>query len=428
MCDFDPFVMARNVLFLYMMVEYADRPNIEKTIATVWYSVQLSEADHDFLKQVLHILCSMTDESLLKLTNGVVNMPWDQLDSLKQVWQKWEAMECDCKKPGNISLHKQRRKIRSQLDAQLHYRDDFPEDQDESYKKWLFDGIFTESVMEVEQLPFYNPTLTGYKGCDPFATDSLRPKSCDLKKPVKVDKIPFSYCVICKSEPFYVWDYEVVKKFGRDSSIAVMYHAYLSHIIKKVIIFIHDQKRVSVTLTTQEFHELKREAIYDRVFTSTLVDYQGVHPLLEFFGPFLKQENKHSVIVMGTFALINDAVDYLFNQLELDMRDAGALEVSMFELFDPDWPLAWDTHVLDYHYDWPWFMRFLKSVHMAVNNKDLSKAKVPSCKTVMQCGDLQMRDIRIELNKVVPYRYTWAVREGAQPIKGLRYMEWYYPS
>lgn len=428
MCDFDPFVMARNVLFLFMMTSCAAVSGIEKIIATIWYSVQISKSDHDVLQEALRTLCSTSDESILQLTNGLVDMPANQVEALRQVWQRWASMEGACDKPGNISLHKERRKVRGHLDQVTHYRDDIPLDQKPSYKKWCFDGIFTESIMEVEQLPYYNPTLTGHKGRDEFYTqneaDPPLPKS-QLMKPMTPEDHQFGYSSMAKSEPFIAWDYESVRKFGRDQSFPVMYHAYLSHVIGKVIHVIKTG-RICIHMTTEEFHQLKQAAVYDRVFTSTLADYYGVYPLLESLAPFLNRDNKHAVMVLGTFALQDDAEEYVYNIAEIERRDAKLMQMSFTELFSLEypWPLAWDTAPLDYHYDWQWFMRFLKSVHMAIHQS----STVPTSKAVLRCGDLRMRDVRVELNKVVPYRYLWGVREGAPPIKGLRHMEWFWPS
>ena len=427
MCDFDPFVMARNVLFLYMMVRCVDRSKVGQSLATLWYSLQISKDDYEFVMEALHALITGTaaDQSLSQVTDGFISMPRDHIDALRQVWQGWVALECDCKKPGNISLHKERRKVIDRLHPQP-IRDDIPEEQLPSYKKWKYDGIFTETPMELEQLPFYNPTLTGSQGHDPSNGSDPGPESFDLQYIVQPKDLRFKYCVMGRSEPFIVWDYEVVREHGYDDSLTTMYHAYVSQVIRKVMTFVNTQKRVAVTMTTVEFHNLKPEPVYDRVFTSTLADVKGVYPLLEFFGPFLRRDNEHAVLLVSTFSMENDAAGYLYGQDELTFRDRKIFMMAGEELWNLDnpWPLRFEPHPLDYHYDQKWFMRYLKTMYMGIYGND----KVPTGQQVLQCGDLKMRDVRVELNKVVPYRYTWAVREGAPPVKGYRYMEWYYPS
>ena len=53
MNDQDPFVQARNVLFLFMMIALADKHGIAGIITTLWYSLHISEDDFQFLKSCL---------------------------------------------------------------------------------------------------------------------------------------------------------------------------------------------------------------------------------------------------------------------------------------------------------------------------------------------------------------------------------------
>ncbi|KAJ8029404.1 Zinc finger MYND domain-containing protein 10 [Holothuria leucospilota] len=78
--DVDPFVMARNVLLLYMMAVFVD----EITIANIWLSSRLSRKCFKHLQSSLDVLIASDSKTLKDLTNGAVLLD----DQMVVSWHK----------------------------------------------------------------------------------------------------------------------------------------------------------------------------------------------------------------------------------------------------------------------------------------------------------------------------------------------------
>ena len=85
--DIDPFVQARNVLFLFMMQQ--DDPDVASKITTIWYSLHLPDDVYKILMESLTKLCTIDEHTLKESTYGMVEVSSDALDILRQVWQGW---------------------------------------------------------------------------------------------------------------------------------------------------------------------------------------------------------------------------------------------------------------------------------------------------------------------------------------------------
>lgn len=416
MCDFDPFVMARNVLFLYMMVKYADKPDFGKTLASIWYSVLLSEKDYNILANALKDLCDDKSKSLLEITGGLVDMDKKEVAVLKQVWSVWHGMECRHGKPGSINLTQQRlEQLKARLgvaNGKVTPNPQIPPIHKESHVRWQRDGIIEEAGTNDKQLTHYNPTLTGRGG--------------DYKGGSQPKDLVFGYCIQGDNEPFQSWDYIEIEKHaatGSHDDLPAMFHAYVAHIITCAVDFIGEERRVTLKMTISNCETLSSGSIgFDRVFTSNVADYVGFYRLAGIFGPMLNQDNPHSVLVMETLYGFTDMWEMMVDETELGIKK---LNWNMAAYTDKTMnQRQHEPHPGDFVYDAKWFIRVLKSLYcLSRYNKEL---KVPSSKKVLRLGDLLMRDPRRELNKVIPYYNQKGPRGGAYTTNRLRVLEWYF--
>ncbi|XP_022107997.1 uncharacterized protein LOC110988607 isoform X2 [Acanthaster planci] len=103
--DFDPFVMARNVMFLVMMVRLAARDGIASSLATIWYSVHLSRGDYNLIKETLEELTGTDAGGLSTLTLGLVSVQEADFRYLREVWEGWLVLQCQRRARASINLH-----------------------------------------------------------------------------------------------------------------------------------------------------------------------------------------------------------------------------------------------------------------------------------------------------------------------------------
>jgi hypothetical protein len=106
--DFDPFVQARNVLLLCMMIVFATKPGIAELITTIWYSLHLSSSQFDFLTENLTKLASFNSVALASVTTGLVNIAEDHMAQLREIWRGWLGLQCEKCCPKYINLKKTR--------------------------------------------------------------------------------------------------------------------------------------------------------------------------------------------------------------------------------------------------------------------------------------------------------------------------------
>ncbi|XP_072013094.1 uncharacterized protein [Amphiura filiformis] len=414
MCDYDPFVMARNVLFLYMMVKYATKPDFSKTLASIWYSVVLSEHDYNLLHEALTDLCSRK-LSLLDITKGLVEMNEEEVEVLSQVWSIWLGMECRCSRPDSIDLTNQRKERRSHLTCS-HSEAIFSRKHINSYREWDLDGVIASTGVLKKDLTRYNPTLTGRKGWDQakdplvlgeYIRDKHQPKNMEYVYGIHA------------STPFDVWDFIEVEKYcDEKDSLPVMLHTYVSHMIDLAMAFI-DEKRIAIQMTTTACQKLTRDRKFDRIFTSNLAEYMGVYTLVGMFGPLLDSSNRHSTLVMDTLSGL-EVWEFMVGKMEYFLEEMNWTQMACSD--EEEWKRDFVPHAWDYSYDSKWFLRYLKVLFMT--SGFMEGSKVPSSKTVLQFGGLRMRDIRRELNTVVPYFYLKGPRKVASVNGRLRVMEW----
>ena len=293
--DFDAFVMARNVLFLYMLVRFADTEGIESSLSTIWYSLHISKREYDLIKTSLDELIQMSAPGLHDVTKGLVSVLDADLTVMSQVWAKWRSLECQRGKRTSINLRQQRKALfESELvmtfsvPLYLYY---LSHQDKEQMKRWFDHGLFHPTETKQTLMPFDNPTLTGRRVALP----------CDPKDHT------FVYCIKTDSTPFTVWDCIRVRESSSRSysSPMVMYHNYVTNLLKKVkSLILQGRLYVHISLANcLDFpnHHLSRQMpSYDRIFTSNIADYVGFAKLLQTFKPLLNRTNSFSVIVTET--------------------------------------------------------------------------------------------------------------------------------
>ncbi|XP_072039305.1 uncharacterized protein [Amphiura filiformis] len=312
--DFDPFVQARNVLQLYMMVMHRDEDNIATSITNIYYSLKLSAKDYNLLVNCLTALQDLTATGLNEMTGGVIRLTDADMAPMREVWQSWLNLECRKGHPNYIDLHKQRQEgFRNSPDAAEGikvYKTELPDEFVQSYDDYLATGNLQPLGSKRGDLQYDNPTLTGYRhpylgGVDMGDVQRI------LASPKKLE---FVYCIGEDMNPFGSWDYLKVKKSHYNRSMIVMFHGYITDQIQQVL------KCLKAGLLTVSFVvwnclelsvRLNPELCkVDRIFTSNMADYAGTQPLLKVMTPYLNRANKCSVIVTQYrhwYALFPDA-------------------------------------------------------------------------------------------------------------------------
>ncbi|XP_072013090.1 uncharacterized protein [Amphiura filiformis] len=480
LCDFDPFVMARNVLFLYIMVADDSVGDVDKYLTSIWYSLQYTDKEEEIVSKALKKLgsCS-TGDSLYELTGGLIEMEDEEVQVLRQVWEGWHEkryIRYDRTDKNNMSSFDQSwhgfkslgcdDKVESPLYRQrmravknLRLREDHPFMQRYSSDMWVQNGKFTDGV-NVRDLGHDNVTLTGRPGNDfsprckggnsayPYQSVVMdthaieHPHRCnrmlleDSREPID---IAFVYCIQGDMNPYRVWDYLGAEASGYNDDMEPMYFRYIRKCIKSTVDFIR-KKRLDVKTTITEARKLNLEdKTFDRIFTSNLQDYFGAHQMVRKFGPLLNRGNKHAVLVMETLHWVETV--YSFNKQHfkgelkclyerLYKQDESSYnqeyQKQLMERGDIASPPRYRPSIEDYDYDVADVIKYLKSLYLAT--EEGVNSKVPSTRTIMECDGLRMRDVRQGRNKVAPFRDVYRGRQGGIPGTERRTLEWFYPA
>ena len=303
--DFDPYVQARNVLQLYMMIMHQDDDDIAERITSIWYSLHLTEKDYKLVVNCLTALQDLTAEAVKKATKGVLQLSEAELSPMKEVWQAWLNLECKKGQPNYINLQQQRKQVLKKnveaADGERLYRKGLPSDCLPSYDKYTKNGDFYAASINgpPQNLLYNNPTLTGYMF--PKAKPTVQKVMERMSALAYPNQIRFVYCIQSDLTVFGEWDFMEVKKRPYNKSLVVMFHAYISEQIKQVISNLK-AGLLSVSIVIWNCLELSNRldgdlCKFDRIFTSNIADYSGTQPLLKALKPFLNNDNKCSAIL-----------------------------------------------------------------------------------------------------------------------------------
>ncbi len=118
---------------------FAGGDQIASSVTQIWYSLRLSEKDHQFATSALQELIHAS--SLEELTSGIMKIDQDQLNKLVQVWRTW--LNLSSRTEDWITKARERRFAndpgsRSGIDM---YLEEIPEEHKQSVSDWFANGI-----------------------------------------------------------------------------------------------------------------------------------------------------------------------------------------------------------------------------------------------------------------------------------------------
>ncbi|XP_038057360.1 uncharacterized protein LOC119728966 [Patiria miniata] len=426
--DLDPFVMARNVMFLAMMVRYSTREGIASSLATIWYSVLISASDYDLIKDTLQELVKMSQEELFALTHGLVTVSEADLRYLQEVWEGWLMLKCNRKAKDSINLQQQRKRV---FDSDIGAIVGIPQflnrlsRRDAKFMKdWFGHGLFlpTDKCRGNSGLDFDNPTLTGRTSANVL---NKTPKEYD-----------FAYCIRTDQTPFIVWDCLRVDESTEQPLLSVMarYHDYVTKLLRQTINFI-SQGRLTVNIFLAHCLDFPNHHLtlnlphYDRIFTSNLLDYVGLCTLLKVFKPLLNHDNMYSTIVNQALNWIGNCTPHAdvqklpptetFKYQKMCRQDTGFSAILATEF----------NNNREYYNTTHWFLAYLRAEIMAggVGTHVPATDHVPKLNEVMHYGGLRMRDFRKGRNKLMPFQYRVNARRITMVDGHTRNVEWCLP-
>ncbi|XP_038048054.1 uncharacterized protein LOC119722101 [Patiria miniata] len=424
--DYDPFVMARNVLFLFMLARFADTDYIASSLTTIWYSLHISKREYDLIKTSLDELIQMSAQQLHDATKGLVRLLDEDLRYLCQVWEKWQTLECQRDQKTSVNLKQQRNALfgtdimRERVSL---YLAELSKNEKKKMREWFDHALFLPSESRKSAVPFDNPTLTG------------RDSDCwyDDFTPIVPKDHQFVYCINTDAFPFREWDCLRVRECssGSFTSPMEMYHSYVTNLLKKVRrLIVQERLFVHVFLDNclvfPERHQSLQMTNYDRIITSNLADIVGFARLLQTFKPLLNASNRFSVITtetMNWFKFIPGADTNSVvcpRQRIQECNDAYSRDCN--RLMFPG-----NNNRRDYFNNTPQFLQYLRADIMAGGLGILPLKDVPSLATVMTYHGMQMRDFRKELNKFVPFKDRVNARDLSMMNGLIRAVEWYLP-
>ncbi|XP_072051332.1 uncharacterized protein [Amphiura filiformis] len=441
--DLDPFVLARNVLFLYLMTVYASMDNIALTLTTLWYSLHLTESQYNLIIASLKVLTSISSESLESATGGVVRVSESDLRILLEVWQNWMDMNCERANPESINLRQQRKKMFTEdiisAEGIRVYKQQIPKIYQKSVDDWIQNGVFVPTGFDRRTLTYDNPTLTGRKiGKSPWHIGEALRGDCQTPS-----DFTFVYCIPTDLWPFGAWDVLQTKDFQTSTSKHLIdpFYRYIASCINETIqFFLLDRIRITLIncdclkLSDKiQTNHVNMSKSFDRIFTSNVADYVGTRTLLQAMEPLLNVDNKYATIITQYWNWYGLFPESLVDH-ETHVKDgtnARCLESAQKDTKQKftmaTAPRFW---VQEYFNNTKWFLMYLRSDLLACTSEFSSNStlvKVPSLQEFKSVGNLRMRDFRHEVNRVAPFRY----RRNIRPVNMLRGMsrmiEWYIP-
>lgn len=432
--DFDPFVMARNVLFLYMLVRFADTDGIESSLTSIWYSLHIRKKEFDLIETSLDELIPMDAKNLHDATKGLVSVLGADVGYLRQVWQGWRSLKCQRDQKKSINLRKQRRELFEKEDQRAipTYLAKLNKKDTKLMEAWFDHGLFLPSEVHEGTIPFDNPTLTGRTALvTMYADNSFQvydaSQTLGLRAP---EEYEFKYCIQTDSFPFMVWDCVRVRESQARPSFSpmVMYHNYVTSLLQKVkLLILEGRLLIQVSLANcldfPNHHLNLRLPHYDRIFTSNLVDYVGFAKLLVTLKPLLNRGNTFSAIVTETtnWFLLTPGADVMSRQGSQDYVRCLSADYKDTRKMNPF------CNPREYFNSTPHFLAFLRADIMGGGlGIDPSEA-IPSLNAAMTYGGMRMNDFRKTLNRLVPFQHRINARDLTMMNGADRAVEWYLP-
>ncbi|XP_071945937.1 uncharacterized protein [Antedon mediterranea] len=422
--DVDPFVLARNVLFLYIIITQSSKKSIETSITNIWYSLQLPKTDFQLLMSILDELLKHTKATLKEKTSGQLILEEDDFKMMKEVWSKWREMECDTAKPDSINLSQQRAEMFKRdpqcSEGMSEYKQKIPIRYRNSASKYFRDGLFLpQNVHRSKKVD--NPTLTGR----PMVIGDSQ-----MHTVLSPSSYTFVYCIRSDAMPFVGWDgIPVVKNFQQDSIVEI-FHRYISSVIKSAVSIFH-AGRIQCIIKLKNCKDLHRdyepnfEPKFDRITTSNIADYIGIKVLLSTLRPLLSTTNKHAVLITETmnWIVICPEANLMINQ-HLNMSKNMELSAIMIKDTGRHDMFGNIMCLYDYFDSSTFFLRYLRILFLATTDDLTLRDTVPSSTKAFNMEGFCLRNFTNELNKVVPFLYRGNPRLINNSVARERYLEW----
>ncbi|XP_070575182.1 uncharacterized protein [Ptychodera flava] len=437
--DCDAHVLAKNVLFLYMMFTADDVNYTSDTLVQLWYSLCITEEHNQSLANALKELMKIDEKMLAKMTSDKLNISVNNLKELKTVWAAWLTSS----ERGGPESH-----IRDQFQAMKTIYPDtesawsiyiggVPERHRESLQEWWETGMMLSSAdRKVNQTVCQNVTLLIK---NPLHDKSLMMQLSDNSQTRFIAQMfnqePLIYTIGSDISPFCGWDYLEASSHYGANCVAQMYSTYISSLMNSFICHLkagHAFFRVLLgsCFQLQDKFELNK---YDRITTSNLAAYYGLPAILDFFKPFLNSSNSNAVLITELMNWIDFLKttdpnpipkDYFMGPFQFQSavaKDTG-IPFSDFGFY------VSTAAYKEYHDMVTPLVKYLRAVflmHRIRKSGELPRRKdIPKFKDILEHDGLKLRDFRLELNRVMPHKWKINKRRVTQLNGYERNLEW----
>ncbi|XP_070533533.1 uncharacterized protein [Ptychodera flava] len=428
--DSSPYIMARNVLFLYWLHTCEDTRSTSETLVQIWYSVSISFEHGRLLQTTLQQLVDLDAETLVSKTNGKLNIPETALKSLKIRWGEW--LEVLTKEGHASKIVRQRQAMIDSTPGKWWNLliDIIPEKHRPSLQYWVDEGLMLPSSMkskvQVENVTLLhkNPTLS------PTCSLPLHRRLAFQNLPSWMRKEKMIH-LVADLIPFLGWDYLEVKAFCDVPSLQTMYANYIIHMIETFAkkLKIGNMSFRVLVCDCFEIHEHINpvETKFDRVSTSNLADYYGIPAILDYFRPFLSVTNSKAILITelinlssvcnteqppGSKAVQINIPHVIFNDTGITANINSGISELMGE---------------EYKDTLPQFIRYLRAEflkHSATKTgKKLDDVEIPTKALFANYNGLTMCDFIHQLNSVIPFRWKANCRRVSVAVWA-RNLEW----
>ncbi|XP_074652566.1 uncharacterized protein LOC141906963 isoform X2 [Tubulanus polymorphus] len=416
LADVCPHIMARNVLFHYMiMTEAKTHQECSKESGTkcskdtfttdeacrlmsqIMYSLRLSLDARNYLVSALDMLIVQEENS---------DVLGGKFESLKQIWRKWKDLAFDGRAVGAMKSSRKEMMSKDEVRVGMDvYLASIPKRHVNSCKKWFEDGLFarTRDTDEREMMKFPNSTLTMINPWrDESEENALLIRSLLIRYPRPNYRDEMLYAITDDSVPPVWWKYDAVRQHRDSNDIVDMFDAYFRHVLRRAI---ENYRRIDVKFVVDDYRYIDRyvpqDRKFDRIATSNLADYNnGLYELVDDMAPRLNAENKHAVLMTS-----------LMNWTGRRPVIRGALLTAEIKA------MLCNENYID---TWPTFLNYLRGmlqVHLKCQNV-IKLDEIWKCRSGVRLARFDLFE-----NSIVPFQRSQVKYAVNQPHKHERNLE-----
>ncbi|XP_078000169.1 uncharacterized protein LOC144452858 [Glandiceps talaboti] len=446
--DFDPNVIARIVLFLYMLCTCDEVSEMAETLVQLWYSTSLTIRNGKVLEDHLEELVKVNGDTILRKTRGMIVISENNLKAVKPIWYDWLKIS----KQGGPRYHILTQRslwMHAEVDIEQKYSDylcSVPEQHRQSLAEWKEDGILlTTTNPEKSEATVQNVTLLRRNPICEFYTEydvriqnpGQTERSLDF--PDWFKREPYTYGISPMSFPFSGWDYVEASLYCDVPCLQTMFANYISHVIEEFTKKVQDSRCVFHIFVEDCFKlktDLRKEQIYfDRITTSNLADYYSIPVILDFFKSFMNTINPHSLLVtemmnwyevvkalnLGPIFHIGDEVSPTYNWMADVASDTGISPMDAGFYSRCETTMEYEDYI-------PSFLKYLRADFYQHNKKDTGnqprRKNIPKISEVYNYDGWKLRDFTRELNCVIPHKWRRNIRQVTRIYGVERNLEW----